>query len=382
MISINKNKHVLLIILMLMIVTGFIIYFMYMRIEHFTSTAAATIASTTASSTIASTTAAATIASTTVANNTASSTIPSITNMPAATCPPVIPPVPNSIISRYFGVGYNIKPVPNQLNYYTIQYVPTLTSSTQTLGGVFIMTDDTNALSYEAQNDAYNRQWWKIIPIKNSKSKTYIVQPFKETTPPLALQYENGNLALRVYDNMNIYEGQKWLVSQQVMSTAIRTKDYMAASLFTPEFDMYPSKNNSGNGTTLDDKNKKQADDVINVVKTGILEYLKQMGTAQPTGPSASSLGQKAMPININLNLTESPSKVSSFSNISHFANVDGSVTDADVLSLLDKYNSNQTSTSDLFKQMATNKGCKTFNIGDYTSNRVSSCNCKIDLNY
>ena len=312
----------------------------------------------------------------TVGSTVAASTIP------AATCPPVIPPIPASIISRYFGVGYNVNPVPNQKDYYTIQYVPTLTSSTKVLGGVFIMTDDTNALSYETKNDMARRQWWKFTKFTDPKSSNpyYIVQPVNTTDLPLALQYENGNLALRVYDNMNIYEGQKWLVSQQVMSTAIRTKDYMTASLFTPEFDPYSS---TSAGTTLNTQNDKQVDEVINVVKSGIQAYLKQMGTAQPTGPSASSLGQKAMPISINLNLSESPKAgVSKFSNISHFANLDGSVSETDVLSLLDKYNSNQNSTSDLLMQMGTNQGCKTFNIGDYTSNRVSSCNCKVDLNY
>ena len=118
------------------------------------------------------------------------------------------------------------------------------------------------------------------------------------------------------------------------------------------------------------------------------------------------------MPLNVNLNLSGSSSGLSNAasiatsrgisigassgassgsssgvpSSVSGFANVNGSTTSEDVLSLLDKYNSSKTlnnnmlySSNDLLNQISTNsQGCKTFNINDYTDKRVSSCNCKL----
>jgi zona occludens toxin (predicted ATPase) len=200
--SIKKNKNILLIILMLMIVTGFIIYFMYMRLEHFTSTAAATNPSTTP---------AVTNPSTTLAVTNPSTTIPITT--PAYTCAPPVPPVPVAIISRFFGVGFNVDLVSSSVTVpnYLIEYIPT--TSTGTSGGVFSISSD-GLLTIKLRNEQDPTQWWNITQVVDSTSTTpyYTVQP--NSDPTLGLQYENGNLAIRTY-NTPLAEGQKWILSQK-----------------------------------------------------------------------------------------------------------------------------------------------------------------------
>ena len=91
------------------------------------------------------------------------------------------------------------------------------------------------------------------------------------------------------------------------------------------------------------------------------------------------------MPLNINLNLGGgSTSGIAGGSTLSAFANIDGSTTPNDILSLLNKYE-NITGTNDtqyLYStydlQSALNSECPSLNINDYTSNRVSTCNCKL----
>ena len=93
------------------------------------------------------------------------------------------------------------------------------------------------------------------------------------------------------------------------------------------------------------------------------------------------------MPLNLNVNLSGNTSNISrTTTGKSGFANIGGETPNTDVLSLLDRYDSSQSMgnntpyyNNDLLNQISTNSpGCKSFNINDYTSNRVGSCNCKL----
>lgn len=370
--SIKKNKNNLLIILMLMIITGFIIYFMYMRVEHFTDPM-----TTKPDSTIPSTTTPMT--STTKPNST-----------PGYTCAPPAPVTPVAIMSRYFGVGFNVylansssTSTPN----YLIEYIPT--TSTGTLGGVFAISSD-GLLTIKLRNEQDPTQWWNIKQVVDPKDQQYPT-PYYSILPngysTFALQYENGNLAIRPYNEPTIFEGQKWLTSQNLVTRGIPVLNYSPGSLFTAEFDPY-STTNSITQNNLNSQNNQQVSDVVTAVKSGIQQYLTQLNKSQPSGQiSASSLGNKEMPLNVNLNLSGNTSSISgNTTGVSGFANVGGETSNADVLSLLDKYDSSQSidnyalySSNDLLNQISTNsQGCKSFNINDYTSNRVSSCNCKL----
>lgn len=139
--------------------------------------------------------------------------------------------------------------------------------------------------------------------------------------------------------------------------------------------------------TSVSQSNNQQVNDVINLIKTNIQQYLATVGaTQQGTVPavSTSSLGNKDMPLNINVNLGSGSSLGGS--SISAFDNVTGTTTSTDVLSLLNKYETSQATSSnnqlytgnDLTTALQNNQGCTSLNIGDYTSNRVSTCNCKL----
>ncbi len=353
---------------MLMMITGFILYFMYMRIEHFD------ICDTTPNDPSC-------ITTTSAMTTRPMTTIPMTTS--AYTCPqPKL--VPSSIVSRYFGVGFNIDLIANTnttVSNYVIEHIPI--SSSGTIGGVYAISSD-GLLTIKLRNDQDPTQWWSINPVVDSTTTNifYSVQP--TSNPTFALQYENGNLAIRPYYAPG-FEGQKWLQSPNRITRGIPVLNYSPGSLFTAEFDPY-STTNSITQNNLTSQNNQQVSDVITSVKTGIQQYLAQMNNSNPSGQiSASSLGNKEMPLTVNLNLSGSSGGISANS-ISGFTDVIGSTTNEDVLSLLDKYDSSKTSgnnmlysSDDLISQISTNsQGCKAFNINDYTSNRVGSCNCKL----
>lgn len=363
--SIKKYKNHLLIILMLMMITGFIIYFMYMRVEHFTTTAPMTSTTTPMTSTTTSYT------------------------TPTYTCSPPTPVIPVAIMSRYFGVGFNVYQVNSSASIpnYVIEYTPT--TSNGTLGGVFAISSD-GLLTIKLRNDQDPTQWWNINEVIDPKDlkypmSYYTIVPNSEST--YALQYENGNLAIRPYNAPTIYEGQKWLLSQNIVTRGIPVLNYSPGSLFTAEFDPY-STTNSITQNNLNSQNNQQVSDVVTAVKSGIQQYLSQLNKSQPSGQiSESSLGNKEMPLNLNVNLSGSASSISgTTTGKSAFANIGGATPNTDVLSLLDKYDSSKSIgnntpyyNNDLLNQISTNsQGCKSFNINDYTSNRIGSCNCKL----
>ena len=375
--SIKKYKAHLLIIFMLMMITGFVIYFMYMRVEHFTDPMTTKPMTTNPMTTTSMT-------STTNPNATAPTTTP------AYTCGPPAPVIPVAIMSRYFGIGFNIYQVNSSASIpnYVIEYTPT--TSNGTLGGVFAISSD-GLLTIKLRNDEDPTQWWNINQIIDSKDSQYPV-PYYSILPNSgnthALHYANGNLSLRIYNESTISEGHKWITSQNIVTRGIPVLNYSPGSLFTAEFDPY-STTNSITQNNLNNQNSQQVSDVVTAVKSGIQQYLTQLGKSQPSGQiSASSLGNKEMPLNLNINLSGSASSISGTttgtSSKSGFANIGGATSSTDVLKSLDKYESRQGNSTpyysnDLLNQISTNsQGCKSFDINDYTGNRVGSCNCKL----
>ena len=375
----DKKKLNLTMILFLMIITGFIIYFIYLKPEHFAD----------GDPTIPSIT----IPSTTISSITPSEIISQsdTTSMPF-TCPDTASKLPVAIISRYFGVGFNIYPViassPNtmQKQMFMIEHIPI--TPTGTSGGMYSISSD-GTFTIKIKNNDDPTQWWTMTELKDSidNSLYEIMQPFSKTN--MALQYANGSLSIRPYTAPG-FEGQKFLKSDVVITRGIPVLNYSPSSMFTTEFDPY-STSSSISTSSLSESNNKQVNDVVGAVKSSIQQYLSQMSSTQSKGQlTSSSLGNKDMPLNVNLNLGGS-SGSSASSGVSNFANVTGGTSNEDIISILNKYESKSQygntgsssktilSQNDLQNQLNTSSnGCKTFNINDYTSNRVSTCNCKL----
>jgi len=367
----DKKKLNLTMILFLMIITGFIIYFIYLKPEHFAN------------------------GDPTIPNTTIPlPTNPSITTIPF-TCPNTAPKLPVAIISRYFGIGFNIYPVisssPNtmQNQMFLIEHIPI--TPTGTSGGMYSISSD-GTFTIKIKNNDDPTQWWTMTELKDSidNSLYEIMQPFSKTN--MALQYANGSLSIRPYTAPG-FEGQKFLKSDVVITRGIPVLNYSPSSMFTTEFDPY-STSSSISTSSLSDSNNKQVSDVVGAVKSSIQQYLSQMSSTQSKGQlTSSSLGNKDMPLNVNLNLggSSSSSGSNASSGVSNFANVTGGTSNEDIISILNKYESKSQygntgassktilSQNDLQNQLNTSSnGCKTFNINDYTSNRVSTCNCKL----
>ena len=323
---------------------------------------------------------------------------PTTTTMPALCPQATLFNVPSSVVSRYSGIGFNIYLVNNNAQneqsnlYYLIEHIPIIYNNT--LGSMYSISND-GQLTIKLRSEQDSTQWWNIVRMSMNDSVSnqpyYIIKPFSQNIiTDVALQYENGNLALRPYSISNIYESQKWITSNVKVTRGIPVLNYNPASMFTPEFDPY-STSDTITSSSLDKQNSQQVSDVLNTIKTNIRQYLTQIGGSselvQPV--SASSLGNKEMPLTINFNLKGTPNITPKItpnitSSVSKFANVNGSTTQDDMLSLLDKYvypnNSNNQylySTTDLTNAIASNPACKPLNLQDYTSKSVSSCNCK-----
>ena len=391
----EKNKVNLTIILLLMIITGFIIYYMYLKPEKFTNiqenfdptntNTTTTLGQTT--TTYPNTTT--TLGQTTTTLGQTTTTYPNIT-VPVITCPNLNPTIPVAIVSRYFGVGFNIYPVTStssnilQNQTYLIEHIPITTTGVS--GGMYSISSD-GTFTIKLKNVADSTQWWSMIELTDPTDKSVYEVMIPNGSPNVALQYANGNLSIRPYTAPG-FEGQKWLKSNNTVTRGIPVLNYSPSSMFTSEFDPY-STTSSVNTSNLSDANNQQVSDVITAVKSGIQQYLSQTSNSQANGQmSSSSLGNKNMPLSVNLNLggsSGSSGSSGSTSGISYFENVTGSASDADILSILDKYEAksagSQTiySQNDLQNQLNTsNTGCKLVNINDYTPNRVSTCNCKI----
>jgi hypothetical protein len=368
----NKTKMNLTIILLLMLITGFIIYYIYLKPENFETTTPNSV-SNTVSNTVA---------------NTSQNTAPNI--IPPFTCPNLAPTLPLAILSRYFGVGFNIYPVTSttssttNTDYYLIEHIPISTNGVS--GGMYSISSD-GTFTIKLKNNDDPSQWWSMKELTDSADKSLYQVMIPNNLPNMALQYSNGSLSIRPYTSPG-FEGQKWLKTYTLVTRGIPVLNNSPASMFTTEFDPY-STSSSINTSNLSDSNSKQVTDVISAVKSGIQQYLLKTNNSQLNGQlSSSSLGNKNMPLSVNLNLGSGRDSSDSTKGVSFFENVTGSTSDDDILSILDKYeaksgnnNRSQTvySSNDLQNQLNTTaNGCKLINLNDYTSNRVSTCNCKL----
>jgi hypothetical protein len=358
----KMTKKNLILIILLMLVSGLLIYYLYLKPEPFEITTSPQI------------------------------TTSEITTMTVPSgCPTLPPPLPIAVLSRYFGVGFNIYPTSgtspasltssnNKSNViFLIEHIPVVYNGS--VGSMYAVSN--GQLTIKLRNDLDTEQWWVFNSASDSTSTYYTISPYNmiNTSPQLALQYENGNLSIRPLKTT--FESQKWIFSDTPITRGIPVLNYGPASLFTPEFNPFTSSNMTST-SSVSQSNNQQVSDVINFIKTNIQQYLATVG-ATPQGNiptvSASSLGNKDMPLNINVNLGARAA-----SSKSAFDNITGTTTGGDLLSLLDKYEtsqqvptSNQLYTStDLSTALQTTQGCASLNIGDYTSNRVSSCNCKL----
>ena len=390
--EIKLSKPQMFVLALLILISGLVLYYLYLKphtdpfynynnkIETFDPTDGTT------------TTTGATTTTTRATTTTTGVTTTTVGNIP--TCAVVTtPPVPPAIMSRFFGIGFNIYSAnisnqstvptntPNTSNLYLIEHIPV--QNTGTLGGMYAISAS-GLLTIKLKNDQDPTQWWSFNKLNDSKSDYYVLIPFSQSnsTDKTALQYENGNLSIRPYTEPGT-ESQKWIFSNKPVTRGIPVLNYNPLSLYTPEFDPYSTSNNI-TSSSLTQQNNQQISEVVNLIKTNIQQYLKTIGSNQNVPQvSASSLGNKETPLNINL-------KLSGGNTASAFANIDGTTSANDVLSLLDKYeniasgtsnldpNTTLVNSSNLQTAMNNYTGCPKINIKDYTSNRVSSCNCKL----
>jgi len=221
---------------------------------------------------------------------------------------------------------------------------------------------------------------WKFIEHTDTTSTYIIINPLIKDD--FALQYENGNLALRPYNIINNFENQKWIVKDTIVSRGIPVLNYSPTSLFTAEFDPYASTTDSYSNN-ITEQNTQQMNEVINGIKIGFQQYLGQLDNKNQTdGVSTSFLGRKENPLNINLNLNSKEKQISGFADISNNNDLPN-----DMISIMDRYGTDNSTGSkftelfrktDLANELSNKQGCKLLNINDYTSNRVGSCNCKL----
>jgi hypothetical protein len=424
-----KDVNYNIIIFILMIVTGCIIYFMYFQtIEKFTttepvipsstpantdptstpaisnpsSTPANTVPTSTPANTGPTSTPANTDPTTTPANTdpTTTSNSSSASSATSSTSPfttiPLCAPVPTlpttSVLSRYFGVGFNIDYVNyNNTDTYLINHIPTVSNGT--LGGCYAVSQD-SLLTIKLKNSKDNTQLWTITQNKFTDHNGVYFTIISVSNNTFALQYENGNLALRPYNKQ--FEGQKWLMSASKITRSVPVLNYSPGSLFTTEFDPYSTP--STNTNNLTDSNMQQINDVLGFVKSGIQKYIGQLDNKQQTDQiSSSSLGHKDKPLNVNFSIASDSNtsqlglkgaSKSGFEDVSDTETL--TTTTDDFLSVMDKYGPSSSSgknssnniqlykKNDLDNEISKSQGCKILNMKDYTSNRVGSCNCKL----
>ena len=323
----DKQTLNTLMIIVLMLVTGFVVYYLYYRPETFVGT------------------------------NMKKHSIEGFDDVTLANA--------NSIMSKTFGVGFNIFKTTTGTNY-MVEHQPI--TSTGTRGGVYALTSD-GLLTIKLRNEQDNYQLWNINEMTDSgdSSKYFVVQPNNNAN--MALMYANGNLYLRPLDASNM--SQRWTLSTETVTRGVPVLNSMPASMFSTEFTPF-SAASLGTGS-----NNQQVNDVLNAVKLGIQQYLSQMSQSQPSGNiTSSSLGTRDSPLSVTLDLGQSG--VAPFKNIDRF----GTGYESDVITLLNRYENTSDKTlfskTDLERELARIGGCTNVNLADYTSNRIGQCNCKL----
>lgn len=347
--SIKISNKINLVIFSLFLVIGFVIYYVYMKPEHF-------------------------YGETDIPDN----------------CPTQPPQPYNSIISKYSGIGINIKSVTPDIGnisseeqLYQIQSIPVY--QTDILGGVYAVSDD-NTLTIVVQNKNDINQLWTLNEITDSQNnKVYIVKPYLQKVSGIefALQYENGTLSYRPFDSN--FQGQHWIPSTSTFNKGIPILSYNPLSIYTAEFNPNASVSGNSNVNSLDNQNNKQVTDVLNLVKQGVQQYMSQLSTStNNTGNiSSSSIGNESNPLNINLNIAKNNTEL--FTDVTNTPTPTSSVVD-----LLNKYEAATTpfDTSDytLYKlsdleaslKNTTSRYSSSLNPDEYVYKTIGSCNCQL----
>lgn len=351
---ISRNNKQILTIITLMIITGFIIYYFYFKIENFETTSGATTTTTGATTTT-------TGATTTTTGATTTTTGATTTNI---SCPqittPTVPIVYKSIISKESGIGFNIEMVGTN---YIIKHIPI--NNSEVFGSVYAVDRD-YLLTLKPRNNNDLTQRWDII--KNPNGTDYQVFPHNITNK--ALQYSNGVLNVVPYDG-TIRDSIKWILSTNIINRGIPVLNVNPNAMYGTEF------NPAGYSSGISQESISQISDVLDAVKSGIQQYLNQaLANNRSSGGSlsSSSLGTRDTPLPITVNFGRPSGET--FDNLTNNT--------SDVLTLLDRYDASKNPTtdylfslSDLNKQLS-NKGCQQINLNDYIPNRVGSCNCKL----
>lgn len=334
----------------LALLTGFVIYYLYLKPEHFVVT-----------------------------------TKP-VTSKSNTVCPTLEPPPIGSIISKFSGVGINVTPVnptgtaTGNQKLYVIESIPV--SSNDVLGGVYSITDD-NLLTIVVKNTNDINQLWTFTQIKDASGVTcYVVMPYVQKVKGVqfALQYENGNLSFRPYSKT--YEAQHWLTSTTRFNKGIPILNYNPVSVYTPEFNPYGNTSSRSTLSGLDDQNAQKVDDVVNLIKQSVQQYMSQLNTstAGTNTVSASSFGNSKNPLNVNVMLSNNGK--------SSFTDVPSPSESNSVIALLDKYEAAQNPIdkssftlyrrSDLESAIQDALPITSMGMDNYVSSRIGSCNCKL----
>jgi hypothetical protein len=347
----SVTSKTLLKFLALALLTGFVIYYLYLKPEHF------------------------------VVTTTKPKTV--------AACPTIAPPPVGSIISKFSGVGINVTSVlpstsTGNQKLYIIESIPV--SSSDVLGGVYSITDD-NLLTIVVKNTNDINQLWTLTQIKDATGATcFVVMPYLQKVKGIqfALQYENGNLSFRPYSKT--YQAQHWLTSTTRFNKGIPILNYNPVSIYTAEFNPNGNSGSISTLSNLDDENTQKVNDVVNLIKQSVQQYMTQLSasTSGTNNVSASSFGNKVNPLNVNIMLKNNGK--------SAFTDVDAAVPapseSNSVLALLDKYeaatNPIDKSSFTLYRKSDLESSIQdalpitSMGLDNYVPNRIGSCNCKI----
>lgn len=356
----NSKQQSMLYICALMLLTGIVVYYLYMRPEHFATHSTNT-------------------------NPTKKAPREHFANPPLCPCPSGQSPTINSIISKFSGIGINVTQAlsQNSEQLYQINVVPV--SSNSVIGSVYAVDND-NKLTTVILNSNDVNQLWTITEITPANGTPInVVKPYvqKVTGIDYALQYENGSLSLRQYNPD--FESQHWLTSTTTFNQGIPVVANRV-DIYTPEF--APVGNfaiGSGTSSTLEGKNSQQVNDVINLIKAGVQQYMSQLSSAtNGTGQiSSSSLGNAANPLKVNVNIGGGVSGISKFEDILP-------ATKNDVVVLLDQYEQSHMpqlnydnyrlyKKSDLEVALQKVSPMSAPDARDYVSKTISTCNCKLN---
>jgi hypothetical protein len=334
----NKQTSNIITIIILMILTGLILYHMFYRIEKFTDP----------------------------------QTTPAVTAAPTAAPSTTIANVEmKSLVSVPFGIGFNINKITSGgTTKYMLEHLPV--TKNETVGGYYAINSD-GMLTTKLQDETDSTQWWNFIEKTDTDNNTkfLIVQPYNDSTK--GLMYANGNLYLRPMTSGWSAKSQRWVLSPNPVSRGLEVLNSQPYSSYSSEYVPYT-------GSTSSNFSDKQYKDIMDAIKAGFEQYNKEIATKTVGGQVTSSpFGSKNLPLKLTLDLSGVSQQ--GFKNIDKFANTD-SLDDDQLLAFLDEYDNagNKTFYNQTDLQQALNKagGCKNVDLNKYINRRVGQCNCAL----